>query len=136
MITEYSDVYYNECKRIYDQIYIDNLFSNKIHFIKENSFNFYILKEGKNIIGYSAYNTEYTTAIIYLLTLDKKFQNKSYGSELLNHILYEISKDKTIKTITIKTHNKEFLEKNGFVLLFDLGYEYYDRYIMEMKIRN
>jgi N-acetylglutamate synthase-like GNAT family acetyltransferase len=134
MITTYSNIYFNECKKIYENIYKDNNFLNKIEFIEKNNFIFLCMLEN-NVIGFASYNFEYTHAVIYLLTIDKKYQNKFYGTELLNHILYEISQNQEIETISIKTYNKKFLEKNGFKLLFDLGNEYIDRYIMEIKIK-
>ena len=73
------------------------------------------LWDGEKMIGFGrALSDGLYRAVLWDIVIDKKYQNKGYGENILNNLLNSKALEKVEKIYIMTTHCQEFYKKQGF----------------------
>lgn len=112
-----------------------------IYYLNFESENYFVLSDGKEIVGCGGYNfwDEGKTARISWDILHPNHQGKGYGSHILEFRLNKIRQIKSVENIVVRTSQLvyRFYEKFGFQtveIVKDYWDEGFDLYYMMQKV--
>lgn len=88
-----------------------NRLRNKIFFYRKYFFRYYLLYQGKELIGFACVYSNF----IFSLCIHKRFQHKGFGSKLLRFVINDLSKRYSLIYLKCEQEGlKKFYKKFGF----------------------
>ena len=129
---------YNIYKSIYDTVYLDGKSESSWGIlsgaIKRKDFRLYCLLENDIAIGTCGFSNILVGVTIYELMVRKDYQNRGYGTKILNYTLSQVKRLSDPPQLVMAFTNAEhFFEKNEFEII-DHDEDLVDKYIMMITL--